>query len=247
MTEWVCREREGLAVKCLVVAAHPDDEVLGAGAFMYRLSQRGGEVSVCLMDGNARARSARPDDAALEHDLSSSTEKLGISRVFRGDFPNIQMNTVPHLRMVQFIEKAVEESGAELVITHYPGYTNNDHLQTSLACQAAIRLFQRRPEVKPIREFWFMEVPSATDWGVNQALRPFTPNTFIEVGQEGIQRKLDALGEYRGVMRPYPHPRSAEALMGLAAYRGAQAGVMYAEAFECAFRRGTLTCRREGG
>lgn len=222
---------------CLVVAAHPDDEVLGAGALMDKLSREGGRVSVCIMDGVVRARSARPDDAALEHDISSSMAALGVSRVFRGEFPNIQMNTVPHLQMVQFIEKAVEESGAELVITHHPGDTNNDHLQTSLACQAAIRLFQRRPEVKPIREFWFMEVPSATDWGVNQALRPFTPNTFIEVGREGVQRKIDALSQYRGVMRPYPHPRSAEAITGLAAYRGAQAGLMYAEAFECVFRR----------
>ena len=82
-----------------------------------------------------------------------------------------------------------------------------------------------------------MEVPAATDWSVNRAMRPFTPNTYIEVGKEGIQRKIDALSQYRGVMRPYPHPRSDEALLGLAAYRGAQAGVKYAEAFECAFRR----------
>ena len=162
---------------------------------------------------------------------------LGIKQMLRGDFPNIQMNTVPHLRMVQFIESAIEKTEPDIVVTHHPADTNNDHLQTSLACQAAIRLFQRRPEIKPIKEFWYMEVPSATDWSVNRAMRPFTPNTYIEVGKEGIQRKIDALSQYRGVMRPYPHPRSDEALLGLAAYRGAQAGVKYAEAFECAFRR----------
>lgn len=223
---------------CLVVAAHPDDEALGAGAFMYRLSQRGGAVSVCLMDGEVRARSARPADAELERDISGSMEALGVRRVLRGDFPNIQMNTAPHLRMVQFIESAILETLPDLVITHHPADTNNDHLQTSLACQAAVRLFQRRPEVKPVKELWFMEVPSATDWSVNRAMSPFTPNTFIEVGREGVRRKIDALSEYRGVMRPYPHPRSEEALMGLAACRGAQAGLEYAEAFECVFRRG---------
>lgn len=223
---------------CLVVAAHPDDEVLGAGAFMYWLSQKGGEVSVCVMDGNVQARSARPDDAALDHDISSSMASLGVGQVLRGDFPNIQMNTVPHLRMVQFIESAIETVKPDIVVTHHPADTNNDHLQTSLACQAAIRLFQRRTDVKPVKEFWYMEVPSATDWSVNRAMLPFIPNTFIEVGEEGVRRKIEALGEYRGVMRPYPHPRSAEALKGLAAVRGAQAGMEYAEAFECAFRRG---------
>lgn len=222
---------------CLIVVAHPDDEVLGAGGLMHKLSQSGGGVSVCIMDGTVQARSQRPDDQALEHDILSSAEMLGIKRMLRGDFPNIQMNTVPHLRMVQFIESAIEKTEPDIVVTHHPADTNNDHLQTSLACQAAIRLFQRRPETKPIKEFWYMEVPSATDWSVNLAMRPFTPNTYIEVGKEGIQRKIDALSQYRGVMRPYPHPRSDEALLGLAAYRGAQAGVKYAEAFECAFRR----------
>ncbi len=225
-------------MNCLVVAAHPDDEVLGAGGMMYRLSRRGEAVSVCLMDGTVRARSGRPDDAALEKDISASMASLGVGRVFRGDFPNIQMNTVPHLRMVQFIESAIERAEPDIVVTHHPADTNNDHLQTSLACQAAIRLFQRRTDVKPVRELWYMEVPSATDWSVNRAMLPFTPNTFIEVGREGVRRKIDALSRYRGVMRPYPHPRSEEVLTGLAACRGAQAGMEYAEAFECVFRRG---------
>lgn len=238
MAEVFQRIQGEIGMNCLVVVAHPDDEVLGAGALMYKLSREGGTVSVCVMDGSVQARSARPDDTALEHDISSSMASLGVSRVLRGTFPNIQMNTVPHLQMVQFIERAIEEVGPDLIVTHHPADTNNDHLQTSLACQAAIRLFQRRTDIRPIKEFWFMEVPSATDWSVNRAMMPFTPNTFIEAGQDGIQRKIHALDQYRGVMRPYPHPRSAEALTGLAAYRGAQAGMQYAEAFQCVFRRG---------
>ena len=65
----------------------------------------------------------------------------------------------------------------------------------------------------------------------------FMPNTYVEVGKERIELKIKALAAHRGVMRPYPHPRSAEAIMGLAAYRGAESGCDYAEAFECAFRR----------
>lgn len=222
----------------LVVAAHPDDEVLGAGATMYRLTREGNEVSVCILSGTVQARNARPSDQELEYDIAKSTEALSVKRRIMGDFPNIELNTVPHLKLVQFIEQALLETGADTVITHHPSDTNNDHLHTSLACQAAIRLFQRRTDVPPVRELLYMEVPSATDWGVNQAINPFRPNVFVEVGEQGVRKKIEALSLYRGVMRPYPHPRSEEALMGLAAYRGAQAGMVYAEAFESVFRRG---------
>ena len=162
---------------------------------------------------------------------------LGVANKYEGDFPNIEMNTVPHLKLVQFIEQSIIKSEADVVVTHHPSDTNNDHLHTSLACQAAIRLFQRRSDVKPLKEFWYMEVLSSTEWSVNSAMNRFIPNLFIEVGEEAIDVKLAALATYRGVMRPYPHPRSAEAIKGLAAYRGAQSGCNYAEAFECVFRR----------
>ena len=82
-----------------------------------------------------------------------------------------------------------------------------------------------------------MEVLSSTEWSVNSSMNKFNPNLFVEVGKDGVEKKIEALKAYRGVMRPYPHPRSEEALEGLAAYRGAQAGCCYAEAFECVLRR----------
>ena len=82
-----------------------------------------------------------------------------------------------------------------------------------------------------------MEVPSATEWSVNQSMLPFTPNTYVQIGEEGVKTKSRALASYRDVMRPYPHPRSQESVTGLAAFRGAQGGCQYAEAFECVFRR----------
>ncbi len=221
----------------LVVAAHPDDEVLGAGATIHKLTSCGHTVDVCIMSAEAKARAFRPEDNELEEDLDSSAKMLGIRGHYKGAFPNIEMNTVPHLHLVQFIEKAIMESQPDVVITHHPSDTNNDHLHTSLACQAAIRLFQRRPEMKPVQELWYMEVLSATDWSVNTAMIPFRPNTYVEVGQEGVDMKIKALAQYRGVMRPYPHPRSEESLKSLATLRGSESGCLYAEAFECALRR----------
>ena len=221
----------------LIVVAHPDDEVLGAGATIHKLAQEGHTVDVCIMCTEAKARAFRPEDNELNDDMDSSLKMLGVRNKYEGTFPNIEMNNEPHLHLVQFIEKAIAQTEPDVVITHHPSDTNNDHLHTSLACQAAIRLFQRHPEMKPLSEFWYMEVLSSTEWAVNTSMNRFVPNTYVEVGKEGIQKKVDALAAYRGVMRPYPHPRSSEALFGLAAYRGAQAGCDHAEAFECVLRR----------
>lgn len=221
----------------LIVVAHPDDEVLGAGATIYRLSQVGKDVNVCILSGQAMARAKRPGDKELQDDMEACLGMLGVKQVMKGDFPNIKLNTVPHLELVQFIEKAIRDTGAEIIITHHPADLNNDHLHTSLACQEAARLFQRTDNCPPLRELLFMEVPSATEWSLNAAMNAFRPDTFIEVGEEGIEKKIEALSQYRNVMRAYPHPRSREGIMGLAAFRGGQSGCNYAEAFQTAIRR----------
>ena len=220
----------------MIVVAHPDDEVLGAGASIKKWTSEGNTVDVCIMCTEAKARAFRPLDNELEDDTHKAIKSLGVENIYEGSFPNIEMNTVPHLKLVQFIESAIFASEPDIVITHHPADTNNDHLQTSMACQEAIRIFLRRTDVKRIREVWYMEVPSCTEWKINNALATFNPNCFVEVGHEGVQAKLQALETYRGVMRPYPHPRSAEYITGLAAYRGGQWGLNYAEAFEVVVR-----------
>ena len=224
-------------MKYLLVVAHPDDEVLGAGASIYKWTRQGDTVDVCIMSADAKARAFRPGDNELDDDTHAALAYLGVNKEYEGKFPNIEMNTVPHLQLVQHIEKAILESQPDIVITHHPADTNNDHLQTSMACHEAIRLAQRRPEVKPLKEFWYMEVPSCTEWAINNAMKKFAPNCYVEVGQEGIEAKIKALSMYRGVMRPYPHPRSKEAIEGFASYRGSQSGCNYAEAFEVVLRR----------
>ncbi len=223
-------------MKYLLVVAHPDDEVLGAGASIWKWAHGGDSVDVAIMCSEAKARAFRPSDSELDGDADAAVSYLGVARKFEADFPNIEMNTVPHLKLVQFIENAIRESEPDVVITHHPSDTNNDHLQTSMACQEAVRLFQRRPEVKRISEVWYMEVPSCSEWAINSAMTTFRPNCYVEIGEDGIAAKLKALSMYRGVMRPYPHPRSTEYITGLAACRGSQWGLAYAEAFEVVLR-----------
>jgi len=221
----------------LVVVAHPDDEVLGAGATILKLYESGYEVNVCILSGEVEARCNRPAIELLNQDIDQALNILGVNKVIKGSFPNIAFNTVPHLKLVQFIENTIMMTNAEVIFTHHPADLNNDHYQTSIACQAAVRLFQRRTDVKPIRELLFMEIPSSTEWALNATIRQFNPNVFVEVGKERIEKKIEALSYYRGVMREYPHSRSREFIEALAIYRGSQAGMKYVEAFESVFRR----------
>lgn len=220
----------------LIVAAHPDDEILGAGATIHKLIGAGNKVAVAIMVSNVNARQGL--SSTLSDDERAALSLVGVEKTFHAYFPNIKMNTVAHLDLVRFVESCIENWNAEAIITHHPSDLNNDHVQTSYAVQAACRLFQRRENLPPLKELLYMEVPSSTEWSFDTSVNRFSPNYFVEIGKTGVEIKLKALSAYKGVMRPYPHPRSTEAIEGLAAFRGVQAGCNYAEAFECAFKMG---------
>jgi LmbE family N-acetylglucosaminyl deacetylase len=219
----------------LIVAAHPDDEVLGCGSTAAWFASQGVAVTACILSGEAAVRRQRPALHQLRADTRRAQRILGLRPPIVGSFPNIEFDTVSHLEIVRFIETAILETGAGVIFTHDPGDLNQDHRVTSHACQAAARLFQRRADVPPLRALFFMEVLSSTDWAFRGGDGPFTPDAFFPAGPT-LEKKIEALAAYRGVMRPFPHPRSAEILRGLAAYRGGQSGVGCAEAFRTAFR-----------
>lgn len=219
----------------LIVAAHPDDEVLGCGATAAWFASQGVPVTSCILSGEVTVRQNRPKLERLRRDTHSAQRILGLSPPLFGSFPNIEFNTVSHLDIVRFIEAAITETGADVIFTHDPGDLNEDHRVTSHACQVAARLSQRRPGFPPLRALFFMEVLSSTDWVFPGGAPPFAPDAFFPV-QATLERKIEALAAYSGVTRAFPHPRSVEILRGLAAYRGGQSGLPYAEAFRTAFR-----------
>ena len=217
----------------LTVTAHPDDEILGFGGSASVLTIKGHVVINLILSGNVEARRHRPNQESLLRHTATAQKIVGAQSPILGTFPNIKFNSVPHLEIVQFIEKYIEEIQPDIVITHHPYDLNNDHYHTSKACQAAVRLFQRKP-IKPLKALYFMEIPSSTDWAFPIDGQQFRPDTYIEIGEEGLSRKLEALYAYEGVMRKYPHPRSDEAIRALAVLRGSQVGRNLCEGFQTA-------------
>lgn len=225
-------------MKHLFVVAHPDDEILGAGAFIFDAVKRGDEVAALIFNTRDTTRYAGFENQIV-NDLKRSHEIVGISKTYLGRLEDQNFHNEDSRKMVQFIEEAIRDFEPDAIFTQHPGDVNTDHYWTAAACIEAFYLWQRgREALKPIEALYLMEVQSSTDWALNPSEKRFEPNTYVEVSKEGIEAKLKALDAYENVIRPIPHPRSPEALKALPLLRGAQSGYHYAEAFECVFRRG---------
>lgn len=224
----------------LFVVAHPDDEVLGAGAFIYDAVKRGDSVAVVVLNTCDTTRYENDRDQ-IKRDLAESHEKLGLHKAYLYTFTDSNFNREDHRSMVEAIENAIKDFQPDTIFTQHPGDINTDHYWTAASCMEAFRLWQRgRGEYHPVEALYLMEVQSSTDWALNPSEERFRPNTFVEVSPEAVDAKVDALAAYENVIRPVPHPRSTKALYALPVLRGAQAGYPLAEAFECVFRRGAL-------
>ena len=221
----------------LFVVAHPDDEVLGAGGMIYNLLKNNNKVYICFMCSNAEARK-NIKSYNIKGQAIKSLKSLGVPKknIKFGLFPNIKLNTIDHLSLVQFIEAAICTFKPDIVITHYRNDINIDHKITSECCDEAVRLFQRNNNEKEIKKYLYMEVLSATDWINNLS---FSPNYFFEIKKEGMDAKIRALSFYDGALRNYPHPRSINTIEALATLRGSQSKLEYAEGFIIAFERET--------
>lgn len=224
----------------LFVVAHPDDEVLGAGGFIYDAARAGDEVAVAVLN---TCDTTRYTDCPtkIRDDLIESHKILGIRHSYQFNYRDSNFHNANHRTMVQDIEEVIRDFQPDNIFTQHPGDINTDHYWTAASCMEAFRIWQRgREEVHPINGLYLMEVQSSTDWALNPSIQKFEPDTFVEITEDALLAKIDALSAYENVIRPIPHPRSEAALTALPVLRGAQAGVKLAEAFKCVFRRVTL-------
>lgn len=217
----------------LVIAAHPDDEILGAGGYVAKLSKTGEEVHHLILAEGATSRDTQRDASAHSSELSElarcaekAAEIVGASSVALEAFPDNRMDGIELLDVVKVIEQHITKHRPHRVLTHANSDVNIDHRVIHDAVIAATR-----PQPgNAIRELLFFEIMSSTEWRPPSSLPPFAPNLFVDISNH-LETKLKALRAYDAEMREWPHARSIEALEHLARLRGATIGVAAAEAY----------------
>ena len=217
-------------MRILVVAAHPDDEVLGCGGTMARHAADGDEVHVLfLADGVTARRDLADPDAERERRAEAACRAaaiLGAQPPRLLDFADNRLDEGPLLDVVQAVEAVAAEIGPEMVYTHHGGDLNADHRIAHQAVMTACRPLPGRKE----RTILAFETVSSTEWASRWFGEAFRPNRYVDVTGY-LDKKLAALACYDAEIRPFPHPRSPENLRALARVRGAESGLENAEAF----------------
>ena len=218
--------------RILVVAAHPDDEILGCGGTVARHCAAGDQVDILIVAEGATARAVARNRtlnnsavAALRNSAERSAEVLGASVPTFGGLPDNRLDQTDLLEVTTLVEQKVRANVPAIVYTHHGGDLNVDH---RIVHQAVVTACRPLPE-STVTAIYGFETPSSTEWA-GGSLPSFEPNKFVEIS-ETLDKKLAALAQYESEMRTFPHPRSVEAITALAQWRGACCGVVAAEAF----------------
>jgi LmbE family N-acetylglucosaminyl deacetylase len=204
-------------VKVLVIAAHPDDEVLGCGGTMARLAAEGHTVRIGILGEGWTARFTARTDAreadinALHQRSQDAARLLGASDVRFGGLPDNRFDAVPLLDVVKILERWISEDGPDRIYTQHGGDLNIDHQVTYRATLTATRPL----EGSAVREVLAYEVASSTEWAFGSFAPVFRPNLFVDISAT-LDRKIDAMALYESEVRAFPHPRSADNLRACA-------------------------------
>jgi LmbE family N-acetylglucosaminyl deacetylase len=217
--------------RLLVVVAHGDDETLGAGGTIARLTDEGVEVGLCVLTNDDGSRSIRgevvTDRTAL---VQAAASILGIKRVQVNDFGDNRLDRVGQLELNRIVEREVRDFGPDAIFTTSMADLSFDHQLVSRAARIAGRA--GRSGVREIRCF---EVRSATDCAeASGVTTTFRPNCWHSLDESHVDRKLEALRVYGQEVESWPGARSERGVRALAEYRGSQVATAYAEAFELA-------------
>ena len=219
--------------KVLIVAAHPDDEVLGCGGTIAKHSKSGDEVKILIVAEGSTARQPRrnKDDAleeltTLKKAAEVAASLLGAHELEMLGLPDNRMDSLDRLDVNKLIEEQIHSYNPSIVYTHHCGDLNVDHRRLHEAVVTACRPIPNHP-VKHLLSF---EVASSTEWQTTGSGQGFHPNWFVDITEHWNQ-KYEALKAYSSEMRPWPHARSLEGVEYQNRWRGAQVGVNVAEAF----------------
>lgn len=216
----------------LIIAAHPDDEVLGCGGTIARLATAGHDVHIAILgEGvtsryNHREQADRTELDALHDRARRVAALLGASSLELLGLPDNRFDSLPLLEIVKPIESLVERLRPEVVFTQHGGDLNIDHVQTFRATLTATRPLAGCC----VKRVYAYEVASSTEWAFAQFEPRLHPTTFVDIAAV-LDKKITAMQTYDGEARPFPHPRAPESLRAIATRWGSVAGLHAAEAF----------------
>lgn len=217
--------------RVLVVAAHPDDEVLGVGATVVKHVNMGDEVRCIILGEGQTSRGDRREDVSkeivddLRRDALKAAEILGYSQVYFGEFPDNRFDNIDLLDVIKFIEKIIIEFRPDIVYTHHGGDLNIDHQITYSSVLTATRPVNKYS----VKELYTFETVSSSEWNF-QNNSQFAPNVFIDI-KEVFEKKILAIKCYSTELCDYPHPRSIKGLEIQAQKWGIVVGIPLVEAF----------------
>ncbi|MEH7083279.1 PIG-L deacetylase family protein [Neobacillus drentensis] len=206
----------------LVIAAHPDDEILGIGGTIKKLVNHGYKVITVIA-----AKGRKEEEHHIQQFMLKANKHLGVDEVLFLELPNLLLETIPLVEINKSIESLLEKYTPAKIFTHHYGDTNRDH---QILFQAVLTAARPLPGKKPVEILCF-ETVSSTEWSQHTNDKEFKPNYFVEI-TDTIADKIQSLQHYDVEMRPFPHPRSYDGVKYLARFRGMTVGVEYAEAFE---------------
>jgi len=218
--------------RILVVAAHPDDEILGCGGTIARFS-RDYPVYIAILGEGVSSRYERreltkTDELAKLHECSRRVAaQLGARELFLLGLPDNRFDELALLDVTKKVEDLIAQLQPNVILTHHAGDLNVDHAITFRAVLTATRPVPGCP----VREVYAFEVPSSTEWAFQRYEPTFRPNIFMDITNT-IEVKIKSMQEYESEIRPFPHPRSAEAIRSIAQRWGSVVGLEFAEAFE---------------
>ena len=214
--------------RVLVIAAHPDDEVLGCGGTIARHADQGDVVDILIIGEGSKSRSDGSDENVRNLRLCSkkAATLLGAKSVAHFGLPDNQLDTVSRLTLIQMLEKHIDLINPDIIYCHDGGDVNIDH---RIVNESVVTACRPLPGGR-VRKLLSYEVASSTEWGVDGFFRRFQPNLFVDIARFE-NKKIQALEIYEAELRKWPHPRSIQAVEYQMRLRGAQAGLNAAEAF----------------
>lgn len=217
--------------KVLVIAAHPDDEVLGMGGTIAKMTAEGAEVHLLIVtDGSTSQYKDNPKLLEIIEEKKTETLNssgiLGIASINYGNLPDMKLDAIPHIQINQVIEHYVSMLQPDTVFTHFWGDVNSDHQNVYKSTLVAVRPVMGQV----VRQLLCYKVPSSTEWTPNKPDTMFTPNIFVDI-EQFAEQKYQAFAQYSTELREYPHPRSLKYLRETDISNGLQVGLRCAEQF----------------